>query len=198
VPVSQRGNDKIVHSQFRIEPRKALDMTTWSNQSLAFNYYFPTLGTVFTGSPISFVADGSTYLSTDANLNPATFSVSMIAPDIEQIAYYYPVANDPNGSHLTNSSFNGFTISGPVADAAIVAAGVDVSSTVTGLTDTSVGFTANSVTVNLAGDIFPAGSTGLIDVQFAVPEAGSLLLFASGLLGFWITRMKRFRSVQAQ
>jgi hypothetical protein len=167
-----------------------LDVTIWSNQSLVFNYYFPDLTHVFTGSPISFVADGSSHLSTLSTLKPATFSVSSIAPDAVQIAYFYP-----SGTFgLTNAAFNGFSISGPVADSPIVAAFVDSSSTVTGLTNATVSFAAHSVTVNLAGDLFSAGSIGLIDVHFGVPEPGSLLLLASALVVvFGIARLKRFR-----
>jgi hypothetical protein len=171
---------------------KDSDVTIWSNQSLVFNYYFPALGDVFTGSPISFVADGSSHLSTLSNLSPATFSVTGIAPDAVQIAYFYP-----SGTFTLNAAaFNGFSISGPVGDSPIVAAFVDSSSTVTGLTNASVSFAADSVTMNLAGDHFSAGSIGLIDVQFAVPEPGSLLLLASGLVVvFGIARLKRFRFV---
>lgn len=170
-------------------------MTTWNNQNLVFNYYFPNYGTVFTGSPINFVANGSSNLSTMANLSPATFSVSSVAPNEAQIAYLYPSASYPSGFNLTNSNFNGFTISGSVANSPIVAATVDSGSTVTGLTNAAVSFAVNSVTVNLAGDDFTAGSIGLIDVQFAVPEPSSLLLLASGLVVvFWIARLKRFHS----
>lgn len=167
-------------------------MTVWSDQSLVFNYYFPNLGNVFTGSPINFVADGSTHLSTLANMDPATFSVSTIAPDEMQIAYFYP----SGAFNLTDTAFNGFVISGPVSDSPIVAAFVDSGSTVTGMTDATVSFAANSVTVNLAGDSFADGSIGLIDVQFAVPEPSSFLLLACGLLFvFGITHLKRFRPV---
>lgn len=170
-------------------------MTTWSNQSLVFNYYFPDLGDVFTGSPISFVADGSSHLSTLSSLSPATFSVTGIAPDAVQIAYFYP-----SGSfNLSNAAFNGFSISGPIADSPIVAAFVDSSSTVTGLTNATVSFAGDSVTVNLAKDHFSAGSVGLIDVQFAVPEPGSLLLLVSALVVvFGIARLKRLCSVQVR
>ena len=85
-------------------------MTTWTDQSLTFTYYFPALGDVFTGSPISFVADGSSHLSTLASLDPATFSVTSIAQNELQIGYSYPTG----AFNLTNSSFNGFTITGPV------------------------------------------------------------------------------------
>jgi hypothetical protein len=172
-----------------------LDVTIWTNQTLVFNYYFPDFGDVFTGSPISFVADGSSHLSTLSTLSPATFSVSSIAPDEMQITYFYP-----SGSfNLNAAAFNGFNISGPVTDSPIVAAFVDGSSTVIGLTDATVSFAADSVSVNLAGDQFPAGSIGVIDVQFAVPEPGSLLLLASALVVvFAIARLKRFRSVQVR
>ena len=170
-------------------------MTIWANQNLEFNYYFPDPGSVFTGSPISFVADGSSHLSTLSNLSPATFSVTGIAPDAVQIAYFYPVGS----FNLSTSAFNGFIISGPVADSPIVAAFVDSGSTVPDLTNATVSFDANTVTVTLAGDAFPAGSIGLIDVQFAVPEPGSLLLLAPGLVVvFGIARLKRFRSVWAR
>jgi PEP-CTERM motif-containing protein len=169
-----------------------LDVTIWSNQSLVFNYYFPDFGDVFTGSPISFDADGSEHLSTLSTLSPATFSVTSIAPDTVQIAYFYA----SGAFSLNTAPFNGFNISGPPADSPIVAAFVDSGSTAIGLTDGTVSFAADSVTVNLAGDQFPAGSTGLIDVQFAVPEPGSLLLLASALVVvFGIARLKRFRSI---
>jgi hypothetical protein len=51
-------------------------MATWSNQTLVFNYYFPDFRDVFAGSPISFVADGSSHQSTLSDLSPATFYVS--------------------------------------------------------------------------------------------------------------------------
>jgi hypothetical protein len=176
-----------------------LDVTIWSNQSLEFNYYFPNFGDVFTGSPISFVADGSSNLSTLSILDPATFSVSTIAPNEMQIAYYYPSSAYPNGLNLNVAAFNGFNIAGPGTDSPIAAAFVDSGSTVTGLTNASVSFTTDSVSVNLSGDGFTAGSTGLIDVQFAVPEPGSLLLLASALMVvFAIARLKRLHSVQVR
>ena len=161
---------------------------TWNNQSLVFNYYFPTFGDVFTGSPVDFVANGTPYLSTLPSLFPATFSVSNITPFEEQISYAYPQAT--SSVPLTNSSFNGFTISGPAGDSPITAVLVDTLSTVTGLTSSELSFTNNSVTVNLRGDVFPAGSVGLIDVY--VPEPSSVALLASGLLvAFAITRLRR-------
>jgi hypothetical protein len=108
-----------------------LDVTIWTNQSLVFNYYFPDFGDVFTGSPISFVADGSFYQSTLSNLSPATFSVSGIAPNEVQITYFYP----SGAFNLNAAAFNGFNIAGPGADSPIVAAFVDSDSTVTGLTN---------------------------------------------------------------
>ena len=130
-------------------------MTIWSNQTLVFNYYFPDFGDVFTGSPISFVADGSPHLSTLSTLSPATFSVSGIAPDAVQIAYFYS-----SGSfNLNAAAFNGFNISGPVGDLPIAAAFVDSGSTVIGLTDGTVSFAAE------LGDGEPGGRpvSGWID-----------------------------------
>jgi hypothetical protein len=165
---------------------------TWNNQSLVFNYYFPTYGDVFTGSPIDFVANGTSYLSTFSSLFPATFSVGFVTPFDEQISYAYPQAT--SGFSLTNSSFNGFTISGPAGDSPIAAVLVDSLSTVTGLTSSDLSFTNNSVTVNLAGNVFPLGSVGRIDVAFAVPEPSSVALLASGLLVvFAIMRLRRSR-----
>jgi hypothetical protein len=168
-------------------------MTTWSGQSLTFTYYFPALGDVFTGSPISFVADGSSYLSTLANLNPATFSVTSIGQNELQISYSYPIA-----STLNVQSFNGFTISGPVGDSPIIAALVDPNSTVTDLINSEVSFADNSVTVNLAGDHFSAGSIGLIDVQFAppVPEPSTWAMMILGFCGICFMAYRR-RSRQA-
>jgi hypothetical protein len=168
-------------------------MTSWSGQSLTFTYYFPTLGSVFTGSPISFVADGSPYLSTFANLSPATFSVTTIAQDDLQISYSYPVAQFPQGITLTNSSFNGFTITGPVADSPIFAAFVDPNSTATGLINSTISFAPDSVTVNLAGDHFSAGSVGLIDVQFAppVPEPSTWAMMMLGFIGIGFMAYRR-------
>jgi hypothetical protein len=168
--------------------------STWTNQSLTFNYYFPTIGSVFTGSPIDFVADGSLHLSTFSNLAPATFSVTGIAPNEVQISYFYPLTNYPNGVGLVSEPFNGFNISGSLADAPIVAAFIDPNSNVTGLIDSAVSFSNNSVTVNLAGDHFAAGSIGLIDVQFAgaVPEPSTwaMLILGFGGLG-WLAYRRR-------
>jgi hypothetical protein len=170
-----------------------MSVTTWSNESLTFNYYFPDYGDTFTGSPITFVADGSSHLSTLSNLSPATFSVTSIAPNEVQISYAYPAATI--AVPLTSSSFNGFTISGPSGDASIIAAFVDPGSAVTGLTDAQVSFTANTVTVNLSGTSFPVGAVGLIDAQFATPEPGGLATLAVGLLLLAITgRLTKRRS----
>lgn len=160
--------------------------STWDNQTLTFNYYFPNYGNVFAGSPITFVADGSLHLSTFANLSPATFSVVGIGPDEVQISYDYPIANYPNGAGLTVFPFNGFNISGPNGLSPIISAFVDSNSNVTGLTDSDIGFTANSVSVNLAGDVFPPGSVGLIDIQFAraVPEPSTWAMMMLGFCGF--------------
>ena len=169
-------------------------MTTWSGQSLAFTYYFPNLGNVFTGSPIDFVADGSSHLSTLANLAPATFSVTSIAQNEMQISYSYPIAQYPHGISLVNRPFNGFSISGPVGDSPILAAFVDPASTVTGLSNSTISFTPDSVIVNLAGDQFSAGSVGLIDVQFAppVPEPSTWAMMILGFIGigFMVYRRK--------
>jgi hypothetical protein len=164
-------------------------MTTWSGQNLTFTYYFPAFGDVFTGSPIDFVADGSSYPSTFANLEPATFSVTSIAQNELQISYSYP----GQGHSLTNSTFNGFTISGPASDSPIVSALVDPSSTVTGLINSEVSFAANSVTVNLAGDVFSASSVGLIDVQFAppVPEPSTWAMMILGFCGLYFMAYRR-------
>jgi PEP-CTERM motif len=156
-------------------------MTIWTGQDLTFSYNFPVLGDVFTGSPINFVADGSSHLSTLSSLSPATFSVTGIAPNEAQISYLYPASQYPSGFILTPAAFNGFVISGPSGDSSIVAAFVDPSSTATGLNDASVGFSTDSVTVNLAGDNFFAGSVGLIDVQFAVPEPSTWPIMILGL-----------------
>jgi hypothetical protein len=173
-------------------------MTTWSGQSLTFTYYFPTLGSVFTGSPISFVADGSPYLSTLANLDPATFSVTSIAQNELQISYSYPIAQYPQGISLVNPSFNGFTISGPVGDSPIFAAFVDPNSTVTGLSNSTISSAANSVTANLAGDHFSAGSVGLIDVQFAppVPEPSTWAMMILGFIGIGFMAYRRKSSLR--
>jgi hypothetical protein len=117
---------------------------------------------------------------------------AVIVPHAVQIAYFY----SSGAINLNAAAFNGFNISGPVADSPIVAAFVDSGNRGTGLTNATVSFAADSVTVNLAGDQFPAGSTGLIDVQFAAPEPGSLLLLASALVVvFGIAHLKRFRSI---
>jgi hypothetical protein len=154
-------------------------------------YYFPTLGDVFTGSPISFVADGSSYPSTLANLNPATFSVTSIGQNELQISYFYPPAQQFT---LNNTSFNGFTITGPVSDSPIFAAFVDPNSTVTGMTNPTISLAPDAVTVNLAGDHFSAGSVGLIDVQFAppVPEPSTWAMMIVGFaaIGFMAYRWK--------
>jgi hypothetical protein len=169
-------------------------MTTWSGQSLTFTYYFPALGDVFTGSPISFVADGSSNLSTLTNLSPATFSVTSIAQNELQISYSYPTGT----FNLNDASFNGFTISGPVGDSPIFAAFVDPNSTVTGLTNSTISFAPASVTVNLAGDQFSAGSVGLVDVQFAppVPEPSTWAMMILGFCGICFMAYRR-RSRQA-
>jgi hypothetical protein len=158
-----------------------LEVTTWSDQSLTFTYYFPTLGNVFAGSPISFVADGSSNLSTLTNLSPATFSVTSIAQNELQISYSYPTG----AFTLNDASFNGFTIMGPVGDSPIIAAFVDPNSTVTGLTNSTISFAPAFVTVNLAGDQFSAGSVGLVDVQFAppVPEPSTWAMMILGFAG---------------
>jgi hypothetical protein len=168
--------------------------TTWNNQTLTFTYQFPTAGNVFLGSPITFVADGSDHLSTFSNLKPATFSVKSIAPDLMQIRYLYPLADYPNAVNMTSAPFNGFTISGPSGLSPILAAFVDPNSNVTGLTNSSISFVANAVTVNLAGDVFAPGSVGLIDFRVAAtPVPATLPLFASGLgaIGFSAYRRKR-------
>jgi PEP-CTERM motif len=142
-----------------------------------------------TRGAISFVADGSSNLSTFSNLEPATFSVTSIAQDELQISYSYP----GQGHSLTNQSFNGFTISGPVGDSAIFAAFVDPSSTVTGLSNSAISFAPNSVTVNLAGDVFTASSVGLIDVQFAppVPEPSTWVMMILGFAGLAFMAYRR-------
>jgi hypothetical protein len=171
-------------------------MTIWTGQDLTFNYNFPALGDVFTGSPINFVADGSLNLSTLSNLSPATFSVTGIAPNEAQISYLYPASQYPNGFGLNDASFNGFVISGPSGVSSIVAAFVDPGSTVTGLIDSSVSFSTDSVTVNLAGDNFFAGSVGLIDVQFAVPEPSTFAIMVLGFCALYLlVHRRRNRSV---
>jgi hypothetical protein len=167
----------------------------WTNQDLTFTYNFPALGDVFTGSPIGFVGDGTPYLSTFSNLSPATFSVTGIAPDEVQISYLYPASQYPAGFTLNNTAFNGFVISGPSGDSSIVASFVDPSSTVIGLNDASVGFSTDSVTVNLAGDNFFAGSVGLIDVQFAVPEPSTWAIVFLGVCALYsLAHRRRNRS----
>jgi hypothetical protein len=166
-------------------------VTIWTGQDLTFSYNFPVLGDVFTGSPINFTADGSSNLSTFSNLSPATFSVTGIAPDEAQISYLYPASQYPNGFILNDTSFNGFVISGPSGDSPIVAAFVDPGSTVTGLIDSSLGFSTDSVTVNLAGDNFFAGSVGLIDVQFAVPEPSTSAIMILGLCALCLLVYRR-------
>lgn len=167
--------------------------STWTNENLTFNYYFPDLAHVFTGSPITFVADGSLHLSTFSNLGPATFSVTGIAPNEVQISYFYPLADYPHGVTMTSPTFNGFSISGPNGLLPIVTAFVDSNSGVTGLTDSKVSFTSDSVTVNLAGDKFPAGAVGLIDVEFAgaVPEASTWAMLIVGFAGIGLLAYRR-------
>ncbi len=164
-------------------------MTTWTGQDLTFNYYFPTYGTVYAGSPISFVPDGSSNLSTFSNLEPATFSVTSIAQNELQISYSYP----GQGHSLSDPSFDGFTISAPLGDSPIVAAFVDPNSTQPGLSNSTISFAANSVTVNLAGDVFTASSVGLIDVQFAppVPEPSTWAMMILGFAGLAFMAYRR-------
>jgi hypothetical protein len=164
-------------------------VTTWTGQDLTFNYYFPTYGTVYAGSPISFVADGSSNLSTSSNLEPATFSVVSIAQNELQISYSYP----GQGHSLSDPSFDGFTISGPLGDSPIVAAFVDPNSTQPGLSNSTISFAANSVTVNLAGEVFTATSVGLIDVQFAppVPEPSTWAMMMLGFAGLAFISYRR-------
>jgi hypothetical protein len=169
-----------------------LEVTTWAGQDLTFNYYFPTYGIVYAGSPISFVADGSANLSTSSNLEPATFSVKSIAQNELQISYSYP----GQGHSLSDPSFDGFTIAGPLGDSPIVAAFVDPNSTQPGLSNSTISFAANSVTVNLAGDVFTASSVGLIDVQFAppVPEPSTWAMVLLGLAGVGLMAYRRSKT----
>jgi len=173
--------------------------TTWNNQTLTFTYQFPTAGSVFTGSPFTFVADGSDHLSTFSNLAPATFSVKAIAPDLMQIRYLYPLADYPQGVKMNSAfPFNGFTISGPSGLSPILAAFVDPNSNVTGLTNSTISTLTNAVTVNLAGDVFSPGSVGLIDVRFAeTPVPATLPLFASGLGAIGLVAHRRKRKAVA-
>jgi hypothetical protein len=172
---------------------------TWNNQTLTFTYQFPTVGSVFFGSPFTFVADGSDYLSTASNLAPATFSVTSVAPDELQIRYFYPLADYPKGVTLTSGvAFNGFTISGPSGLSPITAAFVDANSNVTGLTDSAISHLTNSVTVNLAGDVFSPGSVGLIDLRVAeTPLPATLPLLASGLGALGVVAHRRKRKAAA-
>jgi hypothetical protein len=144
---------------------------------------------VYAGSPISFVADGSPNLSTSSNLEPATFSVTSIAQNELQISYSYP----GQGHSLSDPSFDGFTISGPLGDSPIVTAFIDPNSTQPGLSNSTISFAANSVTVNLAGDVFTASSVGLIDVQFAspVPEPSTWAMMIFGFAGLAFMTYRR-------
>jgi hypothetical protein len=94
---------------------------------------------------------------------------------------------------LSDPSFDGFTISGPLGDSPIVAAFVDPNSTQPGLSNSTISFAANSVTVNLAGEVFTATSVGLIDVQFAppVPEPSTWAMMMLGFAGLAFISYRR-------
>ena len=172
--------------------------TTLDSQTLTFTYQFPTAGSVFFGSPFTFAADGSEHLSTASALSPATFSVAAIAPDVMQIRYFYPLADYPAGAKMTSVAFNGFTISGWSSEWSIIAAFVDPNSNVTGLTNSTISHLANSVTVNLAGDVFSPGSVGLIDLRVAeTPVPATLPLFVSGLAAIGLAAHRRKRNATA-
>lgn len=102
--------------------------------------------------------------------------------------------NAGSGSYAAGYYFNGYVFTFDSAAAIqLTSASVDQTVTNLGITDSSLGFSGNQLTVNVVGLPFNSSTYARILLDgYVVPIPASIWLFGSGLLGFvGITRRKK-------
>ncbi len=158
-----------------------------SGLTVSANWDFPAIGTVYeTSSPSSQVVGPSDVpfifgLSYPYN-TAMDISVSASTNTITLDGEYNACGGTCNGGPYANAPFNGFVISVLNPPVGFAFTGVKIQSINWDNETPVISFDNNDIYVNMAG-LSQIGPGSDIVLSYAVPEPGSLVLMASGVLG---------------
>lgn len=151
---------------------------------LNYSYYYPTLGTLYGGSPNS---NGNFTVGPGDEIYSITDAMGSLNVTADQI-----IVELSHSSAIDPGPFSGWVLTdilGMIDRFAAVS--IDAATTLPGLDASRLSFTNDTIALNWQGLSFEAGMRVVLNVAtLPMPEPGSLPLLGAALLGIAVTRRR--------
>jgi hypothetical protein len=148
--------------------------TAWGGDTLRYDYYYPSVGAIYFGTEIIFVAPASFVGSPDNHGDAFTLSLTNDSITASQFTF--------DSGFSTGVAFNGFEVADVSGNPEIMGVTIDPSTNVTA-TDLIISWTSTYVRVNLEGLNFDTSTVVKLDITFDPPLNPSQVSLAQTLDG---------------
>jgi hypothetical protein len=154
--------------------------------TLNYTYYYPVLGTTYAGTPNP---NGNFVVGPGEEIYSLTDGVGSLDVTANQV-----IVDFSYGSTFGAAEFSGWVLSdvfGTIDN--FISVTLDASTTLAGMVEERLGFTADTISVNWGGLRFEQGDRLVLNVvtgesPVPIPEPGTLPLLAAALLGIAVIR----------